>query len=83
MSIQQFNFETSFLKDENLFHKTGVLFIAESTKTENATFPYNTALSEIIRALEIHLGNCRRFCRGKQCFYSYYLGKNIAEVIIS
>ena len=26
---------------------------------------------------------CRGFCRGKQCFYSYNLGKNIAEVIIS
>ena len=29
------------------------------------------------------VGNCRRFCRGKQCFYSNHLGKNIAKVIIS
>ena len=27
-------------------------------------------------------GNCRGFCRGKRCFYSYHLGKNITEVII-
>ena len=27
--------------------------------------------------------NCRGFCWGKRCFYSNYLGKNIAEVIIS
>ena len=35
-------------------------------------------------ALEIHLsiGNCRGFCRGKQCFNSDHLGKYIAEVII-
>ena len=29
------------------------------------------------------VGNCRGFCRGKQCFYSNHLGKNIAKVIIS
>ena len=29
------------------------------------------------------VGNCRGFCRGKQYFYSNYLGQNIAEVIIS
>ena len=29
------------------------------------------------------VGNCRGFCRGKQCFYCNYLGKNNAEVIIS
>ena len=28
------------------------------------------------------VGNCQGFCRGKQCFYSNHLGKNIAEVII-
>ena len=29
------------------------------------------------------VGNCQGFCRGKQCFYSNHLGKNIAEVIFS
>ena len=28
------------------------------------------------------VGNCRGFCRGKQCFNSNHLSKNIAEVII-
>ena len=41
-----FNFETNFLKNTNLFQKTGVLFLIESTKIENAKFPYKTALSE-------------------------------------
>ena len=29
------------------------------------------------------VGNCQGFCRGKQCFYSNHLSKNIAEVINS
>ena len=29
------------------------------------------------------VGNCRGFYRGKQCFYSNHLGRNIAQVIIS
>ena len=29
------------------------------------------------------VGNCQGFCWGKQCFYSNYLGKNMAEVINS
>ena len=39
---------------------------------------------QCIQPLEFTLavGNCQGFCRGKQCFYSNYLGKNIAEVII-
>ena len=41
-----FNFETNFLKNTNLFQKTGVLFLIESTKIENAKFSYKTALSE-------------------------------------
>ena len=28
------------------------------------------------------VGNCWGFCRGKQCFYSNHLSKNITEVII-
>ena len=40
-------FEINFLKNENLFQKTGLpFFFGESTKIENATFPYKTTLSE-------------------------------------
>ena len=44
--FQHFNFEIDFLENKNLFQKTGVLFLVESTKTENALFPYKTAISE-------------------------------------
>ena len=44
--FQYFNFETDFLENENLFQKTGVPFSVESTKIENASFPYKTAISE-------------------------------------
>ena len=44
--FQYFNFETDFLENENLFYKTGVRFLVESTKIENASFPYKTAISE-------------------------------------
>ena len=40
------NFETSFLKNANPFQKTGVPFLVEGTKIENATFPCKIALSE-------------------------------------
>ena len=45
-SFQIFNFEINFPKNENLFQKTGILFLFENTKIENATFPYKTVLSE-------------------------------------
>ena len=45
--FQYFNFETDFLENENLFQKTGVPFWVESTKIENASFPYKTAISEV------------------------------------
>ena len=44
--FQYFNFEIDFLENENLFQKTGVPFLVESTKIENALFPYKTAISE-------------------------------------
>ena len=44
--FQYFNFETDILENENLFKKTGCYFLDESTKTENASFPYKTAVSE-------------------------------------
>ena len=42
--FQYFHFETDFLENENLFQKTGHRFLVESTKIENASFPYNTAI---------------------------------------
>ena len=39
-----FIFDADFLKDKNLFQKTGVLFF--STKIESAIFPHKTALPE-------------------------------------
>ena len=38
--FQHFNSETNFLKNGNLFQKTGVPFLIEGTKIENATFAY-------------------------------------------
>ena len=38
------NFETNFLKNENLFYKTGVSFVVKSTTS--VTYPYKTVLSE-------------------------------------
>ena len=44
--FQYFNIETDFLENENLFQKPGVPFLVEPTKTEKASFPYKTAISE-------------------------------------
>ena len=44
--FQYFSFETNFLENENLFQKTGVPFLVETTKIENKAFPFKTALSE-------------------------------------
>ena len=44
-SFQHFNFEKDFLENENLLQKDWVL--VESTKIENASFPYKTAISEV------------------------------------
>ena len=44
--FQYFNFEIDFLENKNFFQKTGVQFLVESTKIENASFPYKTAISE-------------------------------------
>ena len=34
------------MENETLFQKTGVTFLVESTKIENASFPYKTAIPE-------------------------------------
>ena len=44
--FQYLNFETNFLENKNLFQKTGVTFLAETTKIENTSFPLQSALSE-------------------------------------
>ena len=43
--FQYFNFETDFQENENLF-QLEYRFLVESTKIENASFPYKTAISE-------------------------------------
>ena len=44
--FQYLNFETNFLENENFFQKSGVPFLVETTKIENTSFPFKTALSE-------------------------------------
>ena len=44
--FQYFNFETNFLENENLFQKTGVPFLVETTNTEDTSLPFKTTLSE-------------------------------------
>ena len=44
--FQCFQFETNFLKNENLFQQTGGPFLVESAKIESATFPYKSVQSE-------------------------------------
>ena len=45
--FQYLNFETDFLENKSLFQKTGVPFLVESTKIDNASFSYKTAISEV------------------------------------
>ena len=42
-----FNFETDFLENESLFEKLEYCFLVERTNTENASFTYKTAISEV------------------------------------
>ena len=45
--FQYFNFETNFLENENLFQKTWrTVFLVGTTKIENTSVPFKTALSE-------------------------------------
>ena len=44
--FQYFNFEADFLENKSLFKETGEPFLVESTKIENASFPYKTAMPE-------------------------------------
>ena len=40
------NFNSNFLENENLFQKTGVPSLVETTKIENTSYQFKTALSE-------------------------------------
>ena len=44
--FKYFNFETDFCENENLFQKQEYCFLVESTKIENSSFLYKTAISE-------------------------------------
>ena len=44
--FQYFNLETDFLENENHFQKLEYCLLVESTKIENTSFPYKTAMSE-------------------------------------
>ena len=41
--LEYFNFESNFLKNENLFKKLEYGFLVESIKIENTSFPCKTA----------------------------------------
>ena len=43
--FQCFNFETDFLEKDFFFEKLEYCFLVESTKIENASYPYKTAMS--------------------------------------
>ena len=45
--FQYSNFETNFLENETFIKKLEYLFLVESSKIENASFPYKTAFSEV------------------------------------
>ena len=44
--FKHFNFETDFLENENFVKKLVYHFSVESTKIENASFPYENSISE-------------------------------------
>ena len=44
--FQYFNFETDFLENKTFFKKLEYCLLVESSKIENASFPYKTTISE-------------------------------------
>ena len=44
--FQYLHFGTNFLESEDILKKLEDRFLVESTKTENASFPYTTFISE-------------------------------------
>ena len=46
-NFQYFNFETVFWKTKIFFKKIDYCFLVESTRIENVSFTYKTAISEV------------------------------------
>ena len=70
--FQYFNFETNFLENENLFQKTGVQFLVETTKIEITSFPFKTALSEA-NVKTNRMATSKWTCHKEWSFASNYL----------
>ena len=73
-----FNFETSFLKNENLFQKMENRFLVESDRIENATFSYKTALTEA-NVKTNRMGSTKWTYHQEQSFASNYL--NFSKIL--
>ena len=76
--FQYFNFETSFLKNENLFKKMENRFLVESDRIENATFSYKTALTEA-NVKTNRMGSTKWTYHQEQSFASNYL--NFSKIL--
>ena len=76
--FQYFNFETSFLKNENLFKKMENRFLVESDRIENATFSYKTALTEA-NVKTNRMGSTKWTYHKEQSFASNYL--NFSKIL--
>ena len=69
--FQYINFETNFLGNENLFQKTGVPFLAESSKIEKTSFSYKTTMSEA-SVKTSRMGSTKWTYRKERSFASNY-----------
>ena len=76
--FQYFNFETSFLKNENLFKKMENRFLVESDRIENATFSYKTAVTEA-NVKTNRMGSTKWTYHQEQSFASNYL--NFSKIL--
>ena len=71
LRFQYINFETNFLKKKTFFKTREYCYLVESTKIENATFSYKTALSEA-NVKKNRMGSSKRAYHKKQSFASNY-----------
>ena len=75
--FQYFNFEADFVENENFFLKKHEYnFLVESTKIENASFPYKTAISEAngkTNSMGTTKWNTEQMDHKEQSFSSNYL----------
>ena len=73
--FQYFNFETTFLKKENLFFKKlENSFVVESTTIESVTYPYKTALSKA-NVKTNRMGSAKWTYHKEHSFASIYFSK--------